>query len=142
MGLLFVSLVLVQYLLCLGSVSLPPSFPRDASRILSLASNSSSGFDRLTLWVDSVGHRVSGSSALQAGLDLAKSWLVKEGFENVHFEAATIPKWERREESLDMIQPCKQRRGVLRHLFSAFSRPTKTQRNSPCSVWGHRLVDM
>ncbi len=72
MGLFLIFVCLLSMCCC---VSLPPSFGNDAAKVLTLSANSTHGFERLTFWVDSVGHRISGSASLQAGLDLAKSML-------------------------------------------------------------------
>ena len=104
---------LVALLALCGAVSLPASFAGQVASILALAANSSNGFDRLSAWVDLVGPRVSGSSALEHALDVALQGMEREGFANVHAEAATIPRWVRGSESLTLLQPYVKPLGLL-----------------------------
>jgi carboxypeptidase Q len=109
MGLLFL-LALVG---AVGAVTLPSSFAGQVARILALANNSTSGFDRLSSWVDLVGPRISGSAALEHALDVALQEMEHEGFQNVHAEAATVPRWVRGSESLTLLQPYVKSLGLL-----------------------------
>ncbi len=104
-------------LLALAGVALgglSPNLAKDAAAIIALAkSQPSYGWDRLAFWVDSVGHRISGSDALENGLDLAQELMKKEGLDNVHGENATIPRWVRGDESLTMQAPYYKKMGAL-----------------------------
>jgi carboxypeptidase Q len=85
---------------------LPDHLAADAAAIIALSRNASAqGWNRLSLWVDSFGARVSGSQQLESALDFALDLMRKEGFDNVHDEPVMIPKWVRGEESLRMLSP-------------------------------------
>jgi carboxypeptidase Q len=93
---------------------LPDHLAADAAAIIALSRNSSSeGWNRLSLWVDTFGARISGSQQLESALDFALNLMRKEGFDNVHDEPVTIPKWVRGEESLHMLSPYPKRMNFL-----------------------------
>ena len=75
---------------------LPANLPGDVNKLLAVA-NATRGeaWNRLALWVDSYGARLSGSTQLEKALDGALAMMTEAGFDNVHAEAATIPKWVR-----------------------------------------------
>ncbi|XP_055980907.1 carboxypeptidase Q [Sorex fumeus] len=62
-------------------------------------------YERLSLLVDSVGHRLSGSKNLERAIQIMHRSLMEEGLQNVHLEPVKIPHWERGEESLIMLEP-------------------------------------
>ena len=97
-----------------ASPPLPDHLAGDAAAIIALSRNvSSQGWNRLALWVDSFGARVSGSQQLESALDFALDLMRKEGFDNVHDEPVMIPKWVRGEESLHMLSPYPKRMNFL-----------------------------
>ena len=56
-------------------------------------------------FTDTVGHRLAGSAAMEAGVDLLAEWMRAEGLE-VHAEAAVVPRhWIRGDESAVLLEP-------------------------------------
>ncbi|KAM3839106.1 carboxypeptidase Q [Vipera latastei] len=62
-------------------------------------------FERLALFVDTFGPRLSGSRNLDLAIQYMEKALRKDGLENVHLEPVKIPHWERGEEGAMMIEP-------------------------------------
>ncbi|XP_042320873.1 carboxypeptidase Q [Sceloporus undulatus] len=62
-------------------------------------------YERLALFVDTIGPRLSGSKSLDLAIQYMYEALKKDGLENVHLEQVKIPHWERGEESAIMVQP-------------------------------------
>jgi carboxypeptidase Q len=108
-------LLLVGVALAVGAPPvLPSTFGQDvASLEKAVARSPTSGWDRLALWVDSVGHRLSGSRELENGLDFALGLMRQENFANVNSEPAMIPRWTRGQESLVMVKPYAKTMGLL-----------------------------
>jgi carboxypeptidase Q len=114
---LLVAILLLCFAVAAASAAPPPlpdHLAADAAAIIALSRNTSAqGWNRLALWVDSFGARVSGSQQLESALDFALDLMRKEGFDNVHDEAVMIPKWVRGEESLHMLSPYPKRMNFL-----------------------------
>uniref|UniRef100_F6PX15 Carboxypeptidase Q n=1 Tax=Monodelphis domestica TaxID=13616 RepID=F6PX15_MONDO len=62
-------------------------------------------FERLALFVDTVGHRLSGSKNLEKAIQIMYQNLIEDGLENVHLEPVKVPHWERGQESAVMLEP-------------------------------------
>uniref|UniRef100_A0ACB8FEU1 Uncharacterized protein n=1 Tax=Sphaerodactylus townsendi TaxID=933632 RepID=A0ACB8FEU1_9SAUR len=62
-------------------------------------------YERLALFVDTVGPRLSGSKNLDLAIKYMYKALRMDGLENVHLEPVKIPHWERGKESAMMIEP-------------------------------------
>ncbi|KAH0617547.1 hypothetical protein JD844_015917 [Phrynosoma platyrhinos] len=62
-------------------------------------------YERLALFVDTIGPRLSGSKSLELAIQYMYQALKKDGLENVHLEQVKIPHWERGEESAIMVEP-------------------------------------
>lgn len=62
-------------------------------------------FKKLEELCDGIGHRLSGSEALDKALKWAADWMKKDGHENVRLEPVTVPKWVRGNESLTLLEP-------------------------------------
>ncbi|KAJ7337985.1 hypothetical protein JRQ81_010511, partial [Phrynocephalus forsythii] len=62
-------------------------------------------YERLALFVDIIGPRMSGSRNLELAVQYMHKALMKDGLENVHLEPVKIPHWERGEESAMMVEP-------------------------------------
>ena len=111
-------IIAVLLLAAVAASAAPPPLPdhlaADAAAIIALSRNTSAqGWNRLSLWVDSFGARVSGSQQLESALDFALDLMRKEGFDNVHDEPVMIPKWVRGEEDLRMLSPYSKRMNFL-----------------------------
>ncbi|XP_007886084.2 carboxypeptidase Q isoform X2 [Callorhinchus milii] len=62
-------------------------------------------YDRLALFVDTIGNRFSGSKNLEKAIQYMLKALSEDKQENVHLEPAKIPHWVRGEESAMMLEP-------------------------------------
>ncbi|RMF80416.1 MAG: peptidase M28 family protein [Planctomycetota bacterium] len=76
-----------------------------ATRIISAVRESNKAYDRLQELCDDIGHRLSGTPALDRAIEWAVETLRSDGHENVRTERVMVPRWVRGEESLEMIAP-------------------------------------
>ena len=88
----------------------PPTIKIDdyraaAARIIGAALTSDRAYSRLAHLTDHIGHRLSGSQALERGIKWAVAEMKKDGFNNVRAEKVMVPHWVRGEESLEMLAP-------------------------------------
>lgn len=70
-------------------------------------------YERLALFVDTIGPRLSGSRNLDLAIQYMYKSLKNDGLENVHLEPVKIPHWERGEESAMMLEPHNHSMAVL-----------------------------
>src|SRR6478736_9868324 len=80
-----------------------------AQRLITESQSSDFAWTRLAEVTDTFGPRLSGSDNLERALDWAVDTMKKDGFENVHKESVMVPKWVRGDESLDLIEPVRQK---------------------------------
>jgi carboxypeptidase Q len=78
-----------------------------ASRLIGEAVGSTFAWHRLAVLTDSIGHRLSGSPALDRAIAWAVDEMKRDGLENVHTEAVTVPKWVRGAESAEIVEPAR-----------------------------------
>ena len=77
-----------------------------ADRIIDgAAADSGAAWNTLARFTDYAGSRISGSAALERGIDWLLAEMKKDGLDNVHSEPAMIPHWVRGAESATLIQP-------------------------------------
>ena len=69
-----------------------------AAKILAAAEKDEGGWTKLAHLTDRIGHRLSGSAALDRAIAWAISVLKADGLDNVHGEKVMVPRWERGEE--------------------------------------------
>jgi carboxypeptidase Q len=69
------------------------------------ATGDSLAYIRLGRLVDTFGHRLSGSSSLEAAIDWIIAEMGKDGLEKVRGEPVMVPHWIRGAESVEMVQP-------------------------------------
>ncbi|KAM9643064.1 carboxypeptidase Q isoform 1-T5 [Morphnus guianensis] len=62
-------------------------------------------YERLAVFADTIGPRLSGSKNLDAAIKYMFSALQEDGLENVHLEPVKVPHWERGEEFAMMLEP-------------------------------------
>lgn len=62
-------------------------------------------YERLAVFADTIGPRLSGSANLDAAIKYMYNALQKDGLENVHLEPVKVPHWERGEEFAMMLEP-------------------------------------
>src|SRR6266581_8142571 len=89
------------------AVSLPIADPyRDtAHRIVAAALADEGAYRKLAYLTDRIGHRLSGSGALDEAIAWAQREMTADGHENVHAEKVMVPHWVRGEERGDIISP-------------------------------------
>ncbi|CAL1530737.1 unnamed protein product [Lymnaea stagnalis] len=62
-------------------------------------------YNRLALMTDTFGYRLCGSENLEKAIDYMIDQFEKDGLENVHKEAVTVPHWVRGNEWAEMLTP-------------------------------------
>lgn len=82
-------------------------------RIVASALERNAAYDRLVELCDDVGHRLSGSAALDRAIDWAVRGMEADGLANVHREAVQVPMWVRGNESLQLVEPRERRLTLL-----------------------------
>lgn len=88
----------------------PPNIKVDnyrapAGRIIGAALTSDRAWRRLAHLTDQIGHRLSGSKALEHAIEWAIAEMKRDGLDNVRAEKVMVPHWVRGAESLEMISP-------------------------------------
>jgi carboxypeptidase Q len=76
-----------------------------SARLIGEALGSTFAWDRLAVLTDTIGHRLSGSPALERAIRWALAEMTRDGLENVHAERVMVPKWVRGQESADIVEP-------------------------------------
>ena len=76
-----------------------------AGRIIGAALTSDRAYARLAHLTDHIGHRLSGSKALERAIEWAIAEMKRDGLDNVRAEKVMVPHWVRGQESLEMINP-------------------------------------
>ena len=76
-----------------------------AARLIGEAMGSTFAWQRLSVLTDTIGHRLSGSPALERAVEWAVDEMKRDGLENVHTERVMVPKWVRGTESAEMVEP-------------------------------------
>ncbi len=89
------------------------SYRAPAGRIIGAALTSNKAYERLAYITDRIGHRLSGSRALERGIEWAIAEMKKDGFDNIRPEKVMVPHWVRGEESLEMLAPVSRQLVVL-----------------------------
>jgi carboxypeptidase Q len=78
-----------------------------ASRLIGEAVGSTFAWQRLAVLTDSIGHRLSGTPALDRAVAWAVDEMKRDGLENVHTESVMVPKWVRGAESAEIVEPAR-----------------------------------
>jgi carboxypeptidase Q len=81
------------------------AYREPAARLIGEAVGSTFAWQRLAVLTDSIGHRVSGSEALNRAIRWAVEEMKRDGLENVHTEKVMVPKWVRGSESAEILEP-------------------------------------
>ena len=76
-----------------------------AEQIIEAALADSAAYDRLGIMVDTYGHRLSGSQALEDAIDWMLAEMEADGLENVRGEEVMVPHWVRGDESATLVEP-------------------------------------
>jgi len=78
-----------------------------SARLIGEALGSTFAWDRLAVLTDTIGHRLSGSPALERAVQWAVAEMTRDGLENVHTERVMVPKWVRGSESAEIVEPAR-----------------------------------
>ena len=84
-----------------------------AARIIGAALTSDRAYSRLAHLTDHIGHRLSGSKALERAIEWAAAEMKRDGLDNVRTDKVMVPHWVRGEESLEMLTPQPRKLTVL-----------------------------
>ncbi len=82
-----------------------PAYRAAAERIIAEVMKGNDSWSKMEQLCDGVGHRLSGSPALEAAIAWAQEALRKDGHENVRAEPVQVQKWVRGAESLELVAP-------------------------------------
>jgi carboxypeptidase Q len=84
-----------------------------AARIIGAALTDETAYRRLAYLTDRIGHRLSGSSALERAVEWAVSEMRRDRLDNVRAEKVMVPRWVRGEESLELVAPSQLKLSLL-----------------------------
>ena len=87
------------------AASIASTYAGVADSIYRAATGDSLAYIRLGRLVDTFGHRLSGSSSLEAAIDWILAEMAKDGLEKVRGEPVMVPHWVRGAESIELVQP-------------------------------------
>ena len=76
-----------------------------SARIIGAALTDDTAYRRLAWLTDRIGHRLSGSEALERAVEWALAEMRRDRLDNVRAEKVTVPHWVRGEESLELVEP-------------------------------------
>src|SRR5215217_4415190 len=76
-----------------------------SARLIGEALGSTFAWERLAVLTDTIGHRLSGSPALERAVQWAVAEMNRDGLENVRAERVMVPKWVRGQESAAIVEP-------------------------------------
>ncbi len=76
-----------------------------AARLIAAATADQAAWQRLALMTDLFGHRLSGSTQLNAAIRWAAEEMKRDGLENVHTERVMVPRWVRGREGAQVLEP-------------------------------------
>lgn len=83
------------------------------ARLQAKALASEEGYRKLAWLCDRIGHRISGSKALEQAIQWAVQAMKAEGFDNVHTEKVMVPHWVRGREHGEILAPNPTRLNLL-----------------------------
>src|SRR5919198_4938314 len=96
-----------------SSLSWLAAYREPAARLIGEAVGSTFAWQRLAVLTDSIGHRLSGSPALDRAIQWAVGEMKRDGLENVHTERVMVPRWVRGTESAEIVSPVAQKLAML-----------------------------
>jgi Zn-dependent M28 family amino/carboxypeptidase len=103
------ALILATTVASAAAQKTPPSLANTyrpaAEKLIAASLADPEGYANLQYLCDHIGKRVSGSESLLTAIAWATELMKKEGFKNVHTQAATVPHWVRGEESGEIVAP-------------------------------------
>lgn len=78
-----------------------------SERIVKETMSANDSWRKLEVLCDEIGHRLSGSAALEKAVKWAADEMRRDGHENVRLEPVMVPKWVRGQESITLLEPRK-----------------------------------
>jgi carboxypeptidase Q len=84
-----------------------------AERLIGAALASDHAYLRLSQLCDGIGHRLSGSPALDRAIDWAAASMREDGLDRVWLQPVMVPHWARGEEHAEMLEPRPQKLAML-----------------------------
>ncbi len=96
----------------------------DAQKLIDAAMSDTTSFQDLTYFVDTFGHRLSGSKELERSIDWIMNKLESGQLENVHSQQVMVPHWIRGDEHATLLSPRKKNLPML-GLGSSIGTPKK-----------------
>ena len=105
-ALVLTSALLPVALVAQGQPDVTAAYSSTADRIITAAvADKGAAWNTLARFTDYTGNRLSGSAALERGIDWLVAEMKKDGLDNVHTEPALVPHWVRGKESATLLQP-------------------------------------
>ncbi len=89
------------------------AYREPAGRLIGEAVSNTFAWQRLAVLTDTIGHRLSGSPALERAIEWAVAEMKRDGLENVHTERVMVPKWVRGAESAEVVEPVRHPMAML-----------------------------
>jgi carboxypeptidase Q len=77
----------------------------EAARIIGAALTDDTAYRRLAYLTDRIGHRLSGSTQLEAAVKWATEEMKRDGLDRVRAEKVMVPHWVRGAESAELLEP-------------------------------------
>jgi len=96
-----------------AQVSLTETYRETADRLLEATMADSEGFEKLTYLTTSIGHRLSGSTALERAIEWAYEKMREEKLDNVRKLPVQVPHWVRGRESARVVAPVEKEISIL-----------------------------
>lgn len=88
-----------------GAGSISESYDVVSRQIIEAALDDEEGYRKLAFLTDRIGHRLSGSRALERAVDWAAQTMRGDGLENVVTPAVKVPRWIRGRECAEIVAP-------------------------------------
>jgi carboxypeptidase Q len=88
-----------------ASTPIADAYREDAARIVAAATADRRAYTKLAYLTDRIGHRLSGSAALEQAVAWAIRVMREEGHENVRAQKVMVPHWVRGQESAALVAP-------------------------------------
>jgi len=84
-----------------------------AERLIGAALASDHAYLRLSQLCDGIGHRLSGSQALERAIEWAAAAMREDGLERVRLQPVRVPRWVRGAERAEMVEPGPHKLAIL-----------------------------
>ena len=95
------------------SESLRDQYRKPAGQIIGAALADDQGWSRLDYLSTVIGHRLSGSEALERAIEWAHGQMQKDGLQNITLQPVMVPHWVRGEESARVVSPVPRQLTIL-----------------------------